>query len=342
MHNYLRAANVGWNGLILDDVKRMNFTEAEMKVFRLEPGDILLNEASGSPREVGKPALWAGEIADCAFQNTLLRVRPTPRVDSKYLLHFLLHQASSGAFARGSRGVGIHHLGRDALSKWKVPLPNLDEQRRIAAILDRADGLRLKQTTVVTCILALTRAVYLQMFGPRGSDRKSGHLTTIGESLKLKSGQFLPATKQVPGPIAVYGGNGINGYHAEAMFETPKVVVGRVGAYCGAVHLTDGPSWVTDNALWVSEMPAGMMPEYLSQALRMAALNAYASQSGQPLISAGRIADVELFVPSESSQQAFTSRVQRIQRLSVVAGEKLSELRELFASLQSRAFSGQL
>jgi type I restriction enzyme, S subunit len=167
MRKYLRAANVGWDGLILDDVKLMNFTDAEMALFRLEPGDLLLNEASGSPREVGKPAIWRGEIENCAFQNTLLRVRPHHMADSQYLSHFFRYEAANGAFARGSRGVGIHHLGRDALARWPVPLPPLDEQRRIAAILDQADALRTKRRENLNLLATMARSIYWSMFGGR-------------------------------------------------------------------------------------------------------------------------------------------------------------------------------
>jgi type I restriction enzyme S subunit len=135
MRPYLRAANVGWAGLLLDDVKQMNFTDEEMGVYRLEPEDIVLSEASGSANGVGKPALWSGQIPDCAFQNTLLRVRsrgPAPR----YLLHFFRHVALSQAFATRSRGVGIHHIGRKALASWQVPLPSLAEQQRIVEVLE--------------------------------------------------------------------------------------------------------------------------------------------------------------------------------------------------------------
>ena len=117
MRPYVRAANVGWFDWKLDDVKQMNFTDSEMDSYRLRPGDLLLGEASGSAKEVGKPALWNAEIADCAFQNTLIRVRPSYAVDPRYLLHYFGFQASSGAFARNSRGVGIFHLGRKALDE---------------------------------------------------------------------------------------------------------------------------------------------------------------------------------------------------------------------------------
>ncbi|WDZ84285.1 restriction endonuclease subunit S [Micromonospora cathayae] len=135
MRPYLRAANVGWNGLKLDDVKEMNFTDEEVEVYRLRPGDIVLSEASGSPGEVGKPALWNDEIEGCCFQNTLLRVRSWGP-DPKYLLNLLRFEAMRGAFVEHSRGVGIHHIGAGRLSSWRIPLPSLAEQRRVVALLD--------------------------------------------------------------------------------------------------------------------------------------------------------------------------------------------------------------
>ncbi len=137
MRPYLRAANVTWKGLALADVNEMAFTEAESKVFELEVGDILLSEASGSPGEVGKPGQYRGEIPGCCFQNTLLRVRFPPPFDPDFFEHYLRHQASTGRFAAGSRGVGIHHLGAKALSDWPVPIPPPQQQRRIVNEVDR-------------------------------------------------------------------------------------------------------------------------------------------------------------------------------------------------------------
>lgn len=193
MRKYLRAANVGWSGLLLDDVKQMNFTDVELKTFRLEPGDLLLNEASGSPKEVGKPALWNGEIEDCAFQNTLLRVRPSVGVEARYLLHFFKHQAVSGAFARGSRGVGINHLGREALAEWPIPLPSLDEQRRIAAILDHAGSLCSTQRRVVTRVAELTESIFIDLFGSPDDALRSGESVKFGEVADLQGGRNLVA-----------------------------------------------------------------------------------------------------------------------------------------------------
>ncbi|BBX60564.1 Type-1 restriction enzyme EcoKI specificity protein [Mycobacterium shottsii] len=135
MRPYLRAANVTWSGLSLDDVKSMNFTGEELATYRLKPGDIVLGEASGSPGEVGKPAIWSGEIPDCAFQNTLIRVRPREH-EPRFLLHYFRYQALVGKFVEHSRGVGIHHLGRARLATWPTPVPPIAEQRRIVDLLE--------------------------------------------------------------------------------------------------------------------------------------------------------------------------------------------------------------
>lgn len=171
MRPYLRAANVGRHGLKLDDVKQMNFNDREMETYRLRPGDLVLGEASGSRTEVGKPAIWSGEIPDCAFRNTLIRVRPR-EADSRFLLHFLRHQAESGQFAERSRGVGIYHLGRTVVADLPVPVPPIEEQRRIAAILDQADEIRAKRCAALGALGTLTESIFLDMFGdPSGHPR---------------------------------------------------------------------------------------------------------------------------------------------------------------------------
>jgi type I restriction enzyme, S subunit len=136
MRPYLRAANVTWSGLDISDVKEMDFDPHEFPSYVLQEGDILLAEASGSPTEVGKPAVFNGEISDCCFQNTLIRVRPYEGL-SPFLYRKFLYDAHSGAFARMSRGLGIHHLGAETISKWEVTLPPLGEQRRIVDKIEK-------------------------------------------------------------------------------------------------------------------------------------------------------------------------------------------------------------
>jgi type I restriction enzyme S subunit len=111
MRPYLRSANVTWGGIDLSDVKEMNFEPSEAATFELQPGDLLLNEASGSPNEVGKPAIWKGGLAGCCFQNTLLRVRSKGPATA-YLYWYCRSAVLAGDFGRVGRGVNIRHLGK--------------------------------------------------------------------------------------------------------------------------------------------------------------------------------------------------------------------------------------
>ena len=130
MRKYLRSANITWNGLGLSDVKEMNFHPDDFERFRLRYGDVLLNEASGSQYEVGKPAIWRDEIPDCCIQNTLIRVRPSKPI-SKFLYYHFFWNAISGAFGNASKGIGIHHLGRQLIAQWLICVPPIEEQKEI-------------------------------------------------------------------------------------------------------------------------------------------------------------------------------------------------------------------
>ncbi|MBK8219355.1 MAG: restriction endonuclease subunit S [Myxococcales bacterium] len=135
MRPYMRAANVTWDGISLDDVKEMDFSPKEFVTYELKDGDILLSEASGSASEVGKPAIWRDQVPGCCFQNTLIRVRSRGPLPEYLHLHFLA-DARLGRFAAVGKGSGINHLGADRLSSWPTALPPLNEQHRIVAKLE--------------------------------------------------------------------------------------------------------------------------------------------------------------------------------------------------------------
>ncbi len=134
---YIRAANITWNGLDLTDVSSMNFPDRGR--YSLEYGDVLLSEASGSPMEAGKPAIWKDEIPGACFQKTVLRIRLDDKnlVLPEFLQLRFLDDCWSGRFAKMAPGVGIVHLTAVRTSAWPIQLPPLAEQRRIVAEVER-------------------------------------------------------------------------------------------------------------------------------------------------------------------------------------------------------------
>ena len=105
---------------------------------------------------------------------------------------------------------------------------------------------------------------------------KSEHkVLKIKELIKLKSGSFLPASKMQKGEYKVYGGNGQNGIHNDYILEGKRLVIGRVGEYCGNVHLINGKYWITDNAFIVDKINDNTTYEFLEIGLRHIDLNKY-------------------------------------------------------------------
>ena len=164
MRPYMRAANVSWAGLNIADVKEMDFTSEEFEVFGLRNGDVLVGEASGSRLEVGKSAIWRDEVPGACFQNTLIRVRCGPELLPEYLQKHLLHDARSGALAQIAKGIGIHHLGAQGLANWRIAVPPLEQQKRIAdkldALLARVDACRAGLEATPTHVARVKRSVY--------------------------------------------------------------------------------------------------------------------------------------------------------------------------------------
>ncbi|UPJ95373.1 MULTISPECIES: restriction endonuclease subunit S [unclassified Bradyrhizobium] len=152
---YVRAANITPHGLDLTDLLEMDFTPAEREIFALQVNDVLLTEASGSGAQVGRAALWKGEVDNCCFQNTVIRFRPHS-VTPEYALLVFQHYGASGIFAQAARGVGIQHLGASRFAALPFPLPPLEEQARIVdEARSRLDGAALQIEAVNTSLSRL-------------------------------------------------------------------------------------------------------------------------------------------------------------------------------------------
>ena len=259
---------------------------------------------------------------------------PKVESDTKYLYYALTAMEVPAA------GYSRHYK---FLKETQIPLPPLAEQKRIAAILDAADALRSKRREALAQLDTLLQSTFLDMFGDPVTNPKGWNRRPLGEVIRVRSGNGLVSKDMAPdGKYPVYGGNGISGYHDSFMFEEPTIALGRVGVYCGAVHLTRPCAWVTDNALFVHTFVQPVDTIYLVAALKMANLNQYAGQSAQPLISGNRIYPVEILIPPVNLQHRFAIIVESVEQQKTRQHAHLAELDTLFASLQSRAFRGEL
>lgn len=292
--------------------------------------------------------LWAAAIA----RNTIVEVGivsplyPTFTVndgyDPGYVNRLLLSDLLVSAYdsiAFGSVPRRRRTSVKDFLALQLPPIPPISEQRRIASILDEADAICTKRRIQVTHLDRLPEALFHQRFT---TSMDSFPVVPLGDIASWSSGKFLPSSEQAGGPVPVYGGNGINGTHDRSMYEERRLIVGRVGANCGAVHTTLPNSWVTDNALVANISRTDVDIFYLEYALRFANLNQYSAKSGQPSISGARISGTPIVLPPLEAQQAFAATLATIRDERDNVTTALAADEELFAALEHRAFRGEL
>lgn len=129
---YLRAANIHWDGIKLDSVNQMGFTKKQQSHYRLKKGDLLVTEGGHT---VGRSAIW-DEDFECYFQNSLNRVRGKSSSEEKYLHYIMFHLKLSGYTNVISDTATFAHLTKEKLEVLTIPMPPVEEQKRIISYLD--------------------------------------------------------------------------------------------------------------------------------------------------------------------------------------------------------------
>lgn len=136
MRPYLRVLDVQWGQINTDDLPLMDFPLDAQERYRLEPGDLMVNEGGSY---VGRSAIWRGEIDECYYQKALHRLRPRePRRDSAEFFYFVMDMATRRkVFVAGANQTTIDHLTAEQLRAHRFAFPPMGEQIAIAEHLGR-------------------------------------------------------------------------------------------------------------------------------------------------------------------------------------------------------------
>lgn len=139
----IRNTNFTPNGRIdLSDVAVLQVEARHLAKRRLQKGDIIIEKSGGGPKQpVGRVALFELDAANYSFSNftSAIRVKNPKALDPTYLHRVLYWWYVSGLTEPlQRRSTGIRNLDFDAYKDLEVPLPPLEEQKRIVAKLDQA------------------------------------------------------------------------------------------------------------------------------------------------------------------------------------------------------------
>ncbi len=145
---YVRNIDVQWDSVNTDDLPQMDFSPEERDRYKLEAGDLLVCEGG----DVGRTAIWEGNVGDCFYQKALHRVRPHSNEDIPRFFYYVMYAlAKGGVFVAGGNPNTIDHLTAIQLSHYRFPFPPSEEQAAIAIFLDH-------ETTRIDALIDKIRA----------------------------------------------------------------------------------------------------------------------------------------------------------------------------------------
>lgn len=283
----------------------------------------------------------------------VLRPRSSERLDPKYLYHFLVaHPVPSAGYSRHFK----------FLKKLAIPLPPLDEQRRIAAILDKADALRRKRKRAVELLDGLLVARFVELFGHPGKNSKNLATISLGQLGKWQSGGTPPRSQ------GAYFGGGLKWFSSgdleqkftqnssetitnDALKNTSAKLVPCGALMLGMYDTAALKSSIASEACSCNQAVAFASidgdlanTDYVYHAIQIGKEHFRKQQRGvrQKNLNLNLVREIEIPLPSKSDQALFRSTVKAIEVATSSAAVSLARQGQLFASLQHRAFSGQL
>lgn len=359
MNNVTREG--GW------DYSKKRYVPADSKLvdrFRLKDGDVLFN-ATNSPELVGKTALVCEPTEPMVFSNHFLRLRAdSRRLLQSYLARWLQLQFERGIFASMcQRWVNQAAVKRDRLLAMTIPLPSLADQRRIVRALDVADGLRTARRDALSRLALLPEAYFLGMFGDPVTNAQRWPQATVGEIGDVITGNT--PSRAVQSNYGDYIGwiksDNLSGPQA---YVTPPAeflsqagakaarIVGRnaILVTCIAGSPTSiGNLAITDHEVAFNQQINAVVPRCLdvkflyTQLTLCKRLVQMASTGGMKgMVSKSRFMGITLINPPPKLQHDFAARFDQVEKVRERGVRNLAHLNALFASLQDRAFKGEL
>lgn len=360
----LRAGNIRDEGLSFDDLVFVPAERISGKQ-RIRKNDIVIAASSGSLDVVGKAAraLTDYEGGFGAFCKVL---RAGPMVDPAYFAHFFRTPHYRRRVSALAAGANINNLRNEHLDQMVVPLPPLPEQRRIAEILDKADGLRTLRRAALARLDALTQSIFLDIFGDPIKNPR--HLPIrplidhVDAARPITYGILMPGPDQIDGVKYVRvvdmreGGielssirrtsPAISNAYRRSLLKPGDLLMsirGHVGRLAIVPAELDGANITQDTARLAI---AGAEPVFVRECLRTEALQRWMAKHTKGVAVRGiNLGDVKLIpipMPSLKEQRRFTGRAQKADHLRNVHKAALTQSAALFASLQHRGFRGEL
>ncbi|AKB74651.1 Type I restriction-modification system, specificity subunit S [Methanosarcina lacustris Z-7289] len=309
---------------------------------RLNPGDIVFARTGAT---TGKSFLIQECPKDAIFASYLIRVRVGALAEPRYISHFFQTPNYWTQITKSARGVAQPGVNATTLKELEIPLPPLEEQKRIADILDCAEDIRAKRRAALAQLDELIQSIFIEMFGdpilnPRQWSQMNLDAVFQFQTGKLDSNAAVPSGQypfftcsREDFRIDTYAFDCeallLAGNNASADYSV-KHYKGKFNAYQRTYVITlqdERNSY--EYAIFVLEH-------------RLSELKRISKGTNTKYLTLELLKRIRIPVPPQTLQKEFASRVAAVEKLKNAHKASLAELDSLFVSLQYRAFRGEL
>lgn len=283
-----------------------------------------------------------GRIATLAVpagtNQAIVAVLPKDGSLSNSYLRWML-QASVEKLQSQANGVAQANINGSVLKDTCFPLPPLDEQRRIAEILDIADGIRRRHLQARDEAKALLAALSANEFMQLNTDA-SVPKVRLGDIAEMYQPKTLARKELVStGVFPVFGANGVIGQHDEFNHEKPQILISCRGT-CGRVLRSAPRSWINGNAMVVNPSSRELLFDYLELVLRHNVdLESAITGVAQPQITRSSLKPLELPLPPLDEQRRIAETLDAADALTRRHQAAADEAAALLASLSHDIFT---
>lgn len=274
-----------------------------------EYGDILFAITGESIEDIAKSVAYVGHDK-CLAGGDIVVVKHNQ--DPKYLSYALSTTNAQKQKSAGKIKSKVVHASVPSISGIVIPIPPLQVQHEIVRILDSFTEFTTKLITELTTERTARKKQY-EYYSNSVLKIKDAPIFKIKDVVKsISSGKNKERNDE--GTYPVYGSTGIISYTNTPVYHGKQILIARVGANAGYVHIADGDYDVSDNTLIV-DVKDNISLMFLYYLLKEMRLNRFAKGGGQPLVTAGQIKEIEIAVPSQEEQSRIANVLTKFDRI---------------------------
>ena len=363
--NWIMIGDTKGDSKYIDKTAKKIKPEGVKKSREVKKGDFLLTNSMS----FGRPYIL--RTSGCIHDGWLVLSPKTDQIFTDYFYHYLGSTEVKNKLASKAAGAVVKNLNKDIVKDLEIPLPPLEEQKRIAAILDKADSVRRKRQQAIDLADDFLRSVFLDMFGDPVTNPKGFPLSILSDFYidhknGTKCGPFGSALKKheyVEDGVPVWNMDNIslNGKFTDSprlwiteskyvdleaySVEDGDVIISRAGTVgkMGVVRSKSEHSIISTNLIRV-RLGEKLRPEYFVNLMNYCKGRVGRLKTGPDgsftHMNTGILDKLEFPYPPIELQDKFIEIKEKV--IYSLEKSEENEIDNLFNSLSQKAFAGEL